>query len=61
MLIDAVNKSANKPVTITRIGGKGGGGARLTPHGKDLIKAFDTINKNCWKFLDKQANKINCI
>lgn len=60
-LVDAVNKSAKKPVIKSSIGGKGGGGAQVTPYGKDLIKAFDTINNNCWKYLDKQANKINCI
>ena len=58
-LIDSVNKSAKKPITISSIGGKGGGGAQLTPYGKSLIIAFETINKNCWDFLDKQVININ--
>jgi molybdate transport system regulatory protein len=58
-LIDAVNKSSIKPVTITSIGGKGGGGAVLTEYGKKLIIAFDDINKNCWNHLDAQIEKIN--
>ena len=57
-LLDSVNKSAKKPVTINSIGGKGGGGAELTVYGKSLIRAFDEINKNCWDFLDKQMGKI---
>tara|TARA_R110002050_G_scaffold275455_1_gene420208 strand:+ start:18583 stop:18921 length:339 start_codon:yes stop_codon:yes gene_type:complete len=57
-LIDSVNKSAKKPVTINSIGGKGGGGAQLTDYGKSLILAFDEINKNCWDFLDVQLEKI---
>ncbi|MEW4922802.1 molybdenum transporter [Algibacter sp. 2305UL17-15] len=57
-LLDSVNKSAKKPVTINSIGGKGGGGAELTEYGKSLVIAFDEINKNCWKFLDKQLEKI---
>ncbi|AUP77624.1 winged helix-turn-helix domain-containing protein [Flavivirga eckloniae] len=57
-LIDSVNKSAKKPVTINSIGGKGGGGAELTEYGQSLINAFDEINKNCWDFLDKQLAKI---
>ena len=57
-LIDSVNKSAKKPVTINSIGGKGGGGVELTDYGKSLILAFDDINKNCWQFLDKQLEKI---
>jgi len=53
-LIDAVNKRAEQPVTSTNIGGKGGGGAELTPYGKSLVSTFETINKNCWEFLDDQ-------
>ena len=60
-LIDAVNKSAKKPVTESNIGGKGGGGAKLTNYGKKLIEAFDDINKNCWSHLDQQIEKINSL
>jgi len=56
-LIDAINKRAQYPVITTSIGGKGGGGAQLTPYGKSLIKAFETINENCWGFLDEQITK----
>ena len=58
-LIDAVNKSSRQPVTVTSIGGEGGGGAILTEYGKKLIIAFDEINKNCWNYLDAQIEKIN--
>ncbi|CAH8283302.1 molybdate transport system regulatory protein [Mariniflexile fucanivorans] len=57
-LIDSVNKSAEQPVTINSIGGKGGGGAHLTAYGKSLIRVFDEINQNCWGFLDAQLEKI---
>lgn len=56
-LIDSVNKSAKKPVITTTRGGKGGGGAKLTPYGMTLISTFETINENCWKFLDEQLTK----
>jgi molybdate transport system regulatory protein len=58
-LIDSVNKSSKKPVIISSIGGKGGGGAQLTPYGKSLIIAFENINTNCWEFLDNQVTAIN--
>ncbi|MCB4798103.1 winged helix-turn-helix domain-containing protein [Neotamlana laminarinivorans] len=60
-LLDSVNKSAKKPVTINSIGGKGGGGAELTDYGISLIRAFDEINQNCWDFLDKQIQKIDSL
>lgn len=56
-LIDALNNRAEKPVITTSIGGKGGGGAQLTPYGKALVKAFNTVNKNCWDFLDSEMKK----
>ncbi len=60
-LIDSVNKSAEKPVTINSVGGKGGGGAELTEYGKSLVEVFDDINKNCWQFLDEQLEKIKLL
>lgn len=58
-LIDAVNNRAEQPVITSNIGGKGGGGATLTPYGKTLVNTFETINKNCWSFLDEQIAKTN--
>ncbi|MBT4919700.1 MAG: LysR family transcriptional regulator [Flavobacteriaceae bacterium] len=58
ILVDAVNKSAKNPVTQSSIGGKGGGGAKLTSYGKDLISAFDNINKGCWEHLDQELEKL---
>lgn len=58
-LVDAVNKSAEKPVVETSIGGKAGGGARLTSYGRELIAVFDEINKGCWDFLEGQEQKIS--
>lgn len=60
-LLDSVNKSSKKPVTINSIGGKGGGGAELTEYGKSLVLVFDDINRNCWAFLDEQLKKIENI
>ncbi len=57
-LIDSVNKSAKKDVIITSIGGKNGGGAQLTEHGKKLVQIFDEINKSCWEHLDNQLHKL---
>lgn len=60
-LIDAVNKTAKKPVTINCIGGKGGGGTELTAYGKSLIRVFDDMNQQCWEFLDIQLEKIKSL
>ena len=57
-LVDSINKSAKEPVVSKTTGGKGGGGAVLTNHGKKLIEVFETINTNCWKYLDSQLKTL---
>jgi len=53
-LMNAVNSAAKETVVTKTIGGKKGGGTVVTPYGVKLIEVFDTINKNCWEFLDDQ-------
>jgi len=58
-LVNDVNVRAQNAVVKTSIGGKGGGGAILTPYGKSLIDIFESINENCHDFLDNQLTKID--
>ncbi|QXP52809.1 MULTISPECIES: winged helix-turn-helix domain-containing protein [unclassified Cellulophaga] len=58
-LVDAVNKSAKEAVVTKTVGGTKGGGTLITPYGLKLITAFETINKNCWEFLDQQMKELN--
>jgi molybdate transport system regulatory protein len=39
-LLESVNTSFAKPAVITARGGRGGGGATLTPFGRQLIRAY---------------------
>jgi len=43
MLIDSLNRGFGRPVVATAIGGKGGGGTRLTPLGERLVTAYDRL------------------
>lgn len=56
-LIDTVNSRGAKPVCNTQIGGKSGGGTALTEYGKALIATYESINQNCWQFLDEQIEQ----
>lgn len=60
-LVDAVNKSAKEAVVTKTIGGQQGGGTVITPYGKQLVEAFENINKNCWEFLDLQLKALDTI
>jgi molybdate transport system regulatory protein len=39
-LVEAINESFSQPVVVTATGGKRGGGARVTPFGRDVIRRF---------------------
>jgi molybdate transport system regulatory protein len=37
LLVDALNKAFRQPVVTTKLGGRAGGGAELTPFGAELV------------------------
>lgn len=39
-LVEALNRDFREPVVLTAIGGKRGGGARVTPFGTAVVTAF---------------------
>lgn len=43
LLIDSLNKGFPSPLLDTAIGGKAGGGARLTQRGEALVAAYDAL------------------
>lgn len=45
LLIDSLNQGFDTPVVETATGGKGGGGARLTELGLQLVTAYDALEK----------------
>jgi len=45
LLLDAVNRSFSEPAAIASVGGQGGGGARLTTFGTELVKRYRAAAK----------------
>jgi molybdate transport system regulatory protein len=43
LLIESLNTGFDQPVLTTSIGGSGGGGATLTPFGREMIARFRTL------------------
>jgi molybdate transport system regulatory protein len=39
-LVDALNESFTEPVVLTATGGRRGGGARVTPFGRELVRRY---------------------
>ncbi|MDG9925326.1 MULTISPECIES: TOBE domain-containing protein [unclassified Pseudomonas] len=50
--VDAMNKTAGEPLVERSVGGKGGGGTRLTAAGKALIETFRRHQREHRGFLD---------
>jgi len=49
MLIDDLNSSFRRKVVTTTLGGKEGGGAKLTPFGQELLKRYRAIEDSATK------------
>jgi len=45
LLLDDLNRTLGQPVTTASVGGAGGGGARITPFGRQVIAAFRDIER----------------
>ena len=45
LLMSSLNEAFNKPVTRTSAGGRGGGGAELTPFGEQLIESYRALDR----------------
>ena len=48
-LVDALNETYHEPVVTTAIGGKQGGGARVTAFGERLVTQFRTMEEKASK------------
>ena len=60
-LVDIVNKNAKLPLVITSTGGSGGGGAEVTPYGKELIRLFEALKADCWKHLKESEERFKSL
>lgn len=56
-LINSMNRQAGKPFVETQIGGKNGGGTKLTEAGEKAIEQFWRIHEKFKKFLLEEIKK----
>ena len=50
--VDIMNNLSEKPILEKISGGKGGGGSRLTEYGKKIIKEWEKLEENYFRFLE---------
>ena len=54
-LVDSINRQARRPLVETSVGGKKGGGAKLTEAGKEAVEGFWNIYEKFKHFLEKEG------
>ena len=52
LLLDAMNRRWPGPLVITAVGGKAGGGAKLTPRGRAVLSAYRDLQVQLETLLD---------
>jgi molybdate transport system regulatory protein len=57
-LVDSMNRQADEPFVELSIGGKNGGGARVTKAGEREIKIFWQFHKDLQAFLVREQKKL---
>jgi molybdate transport system regulatory protein len=57
-LVEEMNKRAESPLVEKLLGGKGGGGARLTEAGENAIQTFYEIEKRIQDFAQKETQNL---
>ena len=57
-LVSSLNAQAARPLVQTQAGGKRGGGAELTPEGRQLIQEFWTLQERFQEFLRAEAARL---
>jgi molybdate transport system regulatory protein len=57
LLLDAMNRLAGRPLVETKVGGAGGGGARLTDEGESAVRLFNSIRNKFKAMLERAELK----
>lgn len=57
-LVEDMNRVAGEAIVVTETGGRGGGGARITPRGRGIIKTFRELERRLATFLQDESDRI---
>jgi molybdate transport system regulatory protein len=58
LLVESLNTGFREPVVDAQPGGRHGGGARLTPFGRDLVRRYRTLERDAARAVDRQVDAI---
>ena len=55
MLVDAMNRRWDRPLVVTAVGGKRGGGSRVTEFGRLVLRSYRDLQLQVETLLDRAA------
>ena len=58
LLTDEVNRTFDKPLVEARGGGKNGGGAALTPRGKEIVRLYRSVEAEAKKSTAREVRRL---
>jgi molybdate transport system regulatory protein len=58
LLVDGLNRSFTEPVTTASVGGKGGGGVRLTSLGENLVRRYGALSRRFEQIARKEFESV---
>ena len=58
-LVDGMNKDFKKPIVKTNAGGKGGGGAEITPTGLEVLDLYREIESKAMASVESEIKKFS--
>jgi molybdate transport system regulatory protein len=54
LLVDTMNRCFREPVVASATGGSGGGGASVTPFGRDMLRRYRAMQSRIDRAIDPQ-------
>ncbi len=57
--IEAMNRLARRPLVATAVGGRGGGGTRLTPEGEEAIDLYHRLDRETRAFQEAATKALS--
>lgn len=57
LLLDAMNRLSGRPLVETKVGGAGGGGARLTREGEKAVRSFHSVREKIKALMERAVVK----
>ena len=57
--VEAMNRLAKRPLVSTEVGGKGGGGTRLTPEGEEAVRLYRALDGRAKAFEERVKRELS--